>query len=370
MSGRGKSSKSVALIDAAHDILAGIRPATVRAVCYQLFNRKLIADMSRLSTARVSRLLTDAREDGTIPWEWFVDETREVEAIATWENPAEYQAAVIRSYRRDRWASQPQRVEVWSEKGTVRGTLKPVLDRYAVPFRVMHGFGSATAVHDAAEASWVGAGPLRVLYVGDWDPSGLRMSEEDLPGRMLRYGGLARIERVALDAGDVVSPELRASAFSVEEKLSDSRYRWFRERFGRWCWELDALSPVVLRERIERAIAGRIVDGAAWNRAAAVEEAELASLKERSSEPGRRRPHERRVFRDRIQNTRSESRMNGITAYFTDRLARRWSTVKGTAALRALIVAGCREAWLIERERAYWPRLKAVLGQGVLMAVS
>ena len=35
---------------------------------------------------------------------------------------------------------------VWSEKGTVRGVLQPVLDDYAVGFRVMHGFSSATTV--------------------------------------------------------------------------------------------------------------------------------------------------------------------------------------------------------------------------------
>ena len=42
------------------------------------------------------------------------------------------------------------RVEVWSEKGTIRGVLKPVLDEYGVGFRVMHGFGSATEVYMAS----------------------------------------------------------------------------------------------------------------------------------------------------------------------------------------------------------------------------
>jgi hypothetical protein len=32
--GRGKAAKRLALIDASHDILAEIHPATVRAVCY------------------------------------------------------------------------------------------------------------------------------------------------------------------------------------------------------------------------------------------------------------------------------------------------------------------------------------------------
>ena len=41
--------------------------------------------------------------------------------------------------------------EVWSEKGTVRGVLGPVLDNYAVGFRVLHGFSGATTVYDVAE---------------------------------------------------------------------------------------------------------------------------------------------------------------------------------------------------------------------------
>ena len=73
---------------------------------------------------------------------------------------------------------------MWSEKGTVRGTLAPVLNKYGVTFRVMHGYGSATALHAIAEASAVSDKPLTVLYVGDWDPSGLHMSEIDLPDRL------------------------------------------------------------------------------------------------------------------------------------------------------------------------------------------
>jgi hypothetical protein len=52
------------------------------------------------------------------------------------------------SYRRDFWDQQPHRVQVWSEKGTVRG-LAPVLDNYAVGFNPVHGFTSATSAHDA-----------------------------------------------------------------------------------------------------------------------------------------------------------------------------------------------------------------------------
>jgi hypothetical protein len=70
---------------------------------------------------RVYRLLGEARERDMIPWEWIVDETRELEKVATWANPEEFIRGAKRSYRRDFWGYQPVRVEVWSEKGTVRG---------------------------------------------------------------------------------------------------------------------------------------------------------------------------------------------------------------------------------------------------------
>jgi hypothetical protein len=102
--------------------------------------------------------------------------------VATWNDPEEYAECCARDYRRDFWNQQPVRVQVWSEKGTVRGVLQPVLDQYAVGFNAVHGFNSATNAHDAAEDD--DGRELIVLYVGDYDPSGMYMSEEDLPKRL------------------------------------------------------------------------------------------------------------------------------------------------------------------------------------------
>jgi hypothetical protein len=38
-------------------------------------------------------------------------------------DPQDYAEYVARGYHRNRWAQQPTRIEVWSEKGTVRGIL-------------------------------------------------------------------------------------------------------------------------------------------------------------------------------------------------------------------------------------------------------
>ena len=185
--GRGRAQHSLDIIEAMHEIAEESQPITGRGVGYKLFSLNLIPSMSRNDMQVVYRLLKEAREEGTIPWEWIVDETRELEKVSTWDNPASFVRAVARSYRRDFWQQQPVRVEVWSEKGTIRGVLQPVLDEYGIGFRVMHGFGSATILNEVSQDD--DDRPLIILYIGDYDPSGLWMSERDIPERLDRYGG-------------------------------------------------------------------------------------------------------------------------------------------------------------------------------------
>ena len=275
--GRGRSRKSIEIINSAVDILAEIQPASVRAVCYRLFALGLIDNMGKGNTDKVSRLLVGAREEGRIPWGWIVDETREVEQLSSWETPDRLIAAAVSQYRKDRWQDQDNRVEVWSEKGTIRGTLRPVLDEFGVAFRVMHGYGSATAIKNAADDSVASDKPLTAFYVGDWDPSGLHMSEVDLPARLARYEGAVGLVRIALAADDV-APGTTIPSFDTASKIGDPRHAWYRERYGARCWELDAMSPVTLRERVRDAVAS-MLDQVKWAQAEAVEAAERASMK-------------------------------------------------------------------------------------------
>jgi len=144
-----------------------------------------------------------------------------------------------------------------------------------VTFRVMHGYGSATAINAIAEESQVGVKPLTAYYVGDWDPSGLHMSELDLPARIGRYGGAVHIERIALLEEDV-SGDL--PSFDAATKTGDPRHRWFVDNYGERCWELDAMSPVLLRQRT-KAFIFCALDRDAWAHAVAIEAVEVASMK-------------------------------------------------------------------------------------------
>lgn len=257
-------------------IAVRIGPASVRANAYAAFVAGLTPGMAKTVTNQVSVVLTKLREDGLLDWSAIVDENRSVERTPSWDDPAEFSEAVKVQYRRDRWAQQAGRVEVWSEKGTIRGTLGPVLREYGVGFRVMHGYTSATVVHDVAEQSWQDRRPLVALYAGDFDPSGLHMSEVDLPGRLAEYDARdVTLRRLALTREDVADPAL--PSFSVETKRSDTRYPWFVPRYGRHCWELDAPDPNILRARVEAAIR-EYVDWPIWERCALAEQAERRSL--------------------------------------------------------------------------------------------
>jgi hypothetical protein len=268
--GRGMARRSLDLIEAMYAAAETAQPITGRGVGYKLFAATLISSMAEMKC--VYRLLKVAREQGDIPWEWIVDETRELEICSSWADPAAFVRTVSQAYRRDFWLHQPQRVLVVSEKGTVRGVLAPVLDELGVGFRVMHGFSSATAVYDIAQDC--DGRPLIILYIGDYDPSGMFMSEVDLPERLAKYdGNHVQVKRIALTQAHHGLPWFPAS-----DKKKDPRYPWFVRNYGDRCWELDALDPNDLRALVKKAIRHEI-EPVAWKRCAVVEKAEQESLR-------------------------------------------------------------------------------------------
>jgi hypothetical protein len=123
---------------------------------------------------------------------------------------------------------------------------------------------------------------LIALYVGDWDPSGLYMSAQDLPERLDRYDGQhVVLERIALLRSQLAG----LPSFPASDKKKDPRHKWFVKTFGDCCWELDALDPNDLRVCVEAKILEHI-EPAAWERCRVVERAERESLRAVLSEWG------------------------------------------------------------------------------------
>jgi hypothetical protein len=258
--GRGLSDASKDLIRRAYAVLEVEHPSGVRRVAYALFGNQADNEVRKLG-----KQLSRARKRGWIPWAWISDDTRlEVSPFVVEDmNDLRRTNADCPSY--NPWPSQQKRVVIWSEK-SLGGTLQPVLDNYLVGFQVQHGNTSDTVIHLAA--NWCRAHPshqLIILYVGDHDPKGLRISEDDLPKR-LREEGVTNyhIKRVAILRSD-------AEAVSVEDrdrfKPKDLDIAWYRAATGlSYGVEVEALSSVVLRDRVEAAIQAEITDRDTWNR--------------------------------------------------------------------------------------------------------
>jgi hypothetical protein len=290
--GRAEHAETTALIQAARDILAVEQPTTVRRVVYELFNRKHLTTTDKSAENKVSRILTIARNDGRIPWAWIVDEHRRHERTLTFRDLQSALDLIKERYRKDYWPTQPTMVRIWSEKSTVAGILAPLLREYETPFLALHGNNSTTRVQEACALQRRERRPWVVLYIGDWDPSGCRMSDDDLPKRIQKYGATITIQRVALVQADMTP--LRQFSFDVDDKRKaavaqhgakvgkrglDNNRRWFMARYGRACMELDAMNSNDLRQRVEQAIQQHI-DWPAWQQMQLIEAAEMGSVTE------------------------------------------------------------------------------------------
>lgn len=272
---RGPGVKTIEIRKAIKEILEQIRPASVRAACYKLFVRQLIESMAKGETNKVGNHLVTLREDGVVPWSWVVDETREIERHECWDNLVDHYNENDADYARDHWQDQPERVIIASEKGTVRGTLQPVLHELKVPLLVGHGYNSATLAHELAQRARKCERPMRVLYVGDHDPSGMHMSEVDLPDRLNRYGGRGKfeIQRVAVKTEEVAT----TLPFSANDNMKNPNRPWYLHMFGEQCAELDAVDPPTLRARVREAVL-HYIDTDRWQRSMEREAEELARL--------------------------------------------------------------------------------------------
>ena len=121
--------KTTALIEAAAEILGEHHPMTVRQVFYRLVSRQVIEN-TRGAYQAVSKALVVARREGLIPWEHIEDRLRQPRHISMWCGLDDFAETAAAAYRRDIWAAQPIRVEVWLEKDALSGIFEDVLDDY------------------------------------------------------------------------------------------------------------------------------------------------------------------------------------------------------------------------------------------------
>jgi len=234
---------------------------SLRQLYYQFVARDLLANNER-NYKMLGNIISDARDAGLIDWSMIKDRGRTLETLSHWNSPADIVFACAEQFRFDKWAKQPNYVEVMVEKQALEGVLLPECHKLDVPFMANKGYSSASALYEAGKryrrATEAGK-EVHLIYLGDHDPSGIDMSRDVLDRARLYSGEGYRdlnydvvVHRIALnmDQIDELNPPENPA------KLTDSRANDYIAKFGESSWELDAIEPRALARLVREAILG------------------------------------------------------------------------------------------------------------------
>ena len=190
-------------------------------------------------------MLVIARENGAIPWSWIVDETRNEEVVHQAGTGLKISAKRLCASTERTFGSIRFWIKVFSEKGTVGGIVRPVLNEFAVNFKILHGFGSATSLHSVAEESFV------AIAISKFSTLAISTLQACTCRKWTCRSGSKIWRRGHHNPHRSDQGRLRRPAF-VRRRDQEPRPspRWFKRNYGARCWELDAMNPNDFRQRL------------------------------------------------------------------------------------------------------------------------
>jgi hypothetical protein len=273
------SAESLKLLGEASKIITAYEAdgfsLSLRQLHYQLVTKNIIQNTAR-NYSRLGSLINDGRLAGLISWSAIEDRGRNLMGLRTYNGPASLLRESVGEYRRDLWAEQQWRPEVWIEKAALEDVIAGICNELRVDFFSCRGYNSQSEQWRAGQrfASYIqnGQRPI-VFHLGDHDPSGIDMTRDNQERLSMFAGVPITVARLALNYNQVEQYKLVPNFV----KLDDSRAPAYVEKYGNDSWELDALDPRVIRELIATAI-GQIRDESLWSSALAREAADRDRL--------------------------------------------------------------------------------------------
>lgn len=234
--------------DSLEDILREDHPQSVRGTFYQAVRRDIVVKTNAECNGTVGRLLTQLRRSGRIPFCWITDNTRYQLCPETSSGLQETLQQTLQCYRRDLWARQSVRVEVWCEKDAMAGLLAKETWDWQVPLFVIRGYPSITLLNSCAETIEACGKPTFIYYFGDYDPSGCDISRVVEKG-IREWAPTADIhfERVAVLPWQIEQWNLPTRP----TKKTDTRAKKFGDDRS---VELDAIPAKILRQVVRECI--------------------------------------------------------------------------------------------------------------------
>ncbi len=273
---KGFHNKSLEVIDTANNIIDEYQAEgyslTLRQVYYQFiardcfptswFDALLQTYNTQKNYGKLGILINKGRLAGLVDWNAITDRTRVLRKNNHFNNPQDILKTAAHSYRIDTRADQEYYLEVWIEKDALVGVIEQVCSDSDVPYFSCRGYVSQSAMWEAAQrinsaVCWndtekymeKGIRKAIIIHLGDHDPSGVHMSE-DIQNRLTLFGTTAKVDRIALTIKQV--KKYKPPPNPTKEK--DTRSGPYIKKYGKVCWELDALDPKTLISLIETAV--------------------------------------------------------------------------------------------------------------------
>ncbi len=258
---------------------------TLRQLYYQLVSRDVIPN-KQAEYAKLSTLLKEGRMGGIVDWDAIEDRLRKPSKPSAWDSPKDAMNALIQQYKLPRMERQKHYIEVWVEKDALSGVLKRVTEKYHIPILVNRGYSSASAMYDAYNRFDIGlgdalvGGKVIILYLGDFDPSGMDMIR-DIEERTLEFAkkDYSNFPLVVVPIALTKAQIKQYNPPPNPAKITDPRAAAFIKEHGKTSWEVDALPPNVLNQLLEDAILENIDEGT-YLEVVSREEADKTRLKE------------------------------------------------------------------------------------------
>ncbi|MBA3477576.1 MAG: hypothetical protein H0T52_04115, partial [Lautropia sp.] len=128
------------------------------------------------------------RREHLIDYASIADNTRWVREVETFKDLGDWVSESLRSLRIDYWKDSDERVEVWLEKDALAGVVSRITNKWRVPLFVTRGYASESFTFEAAGNALADGRSFRIVYLGDFDASGVHMTE-DLESRLCGFLG-------------------------------------------------------------------------------------------------------------------------------------------------------------------------------------
>lgn len=267
-------AKTKALIEQVQSVLSEYQqhlPLTLRQVFYRLVGAHEYAKTEK-AYDRLCENMNRARRARLIPFSAIRDDGFHGAHWLGYSGPEAAKRSIlgaVASYRTDRQRGQPVRLAVWCEAAGMAPQLERVCEPYSIPVYSSGGFDSVTAKHNMAR-SFARIGRVRILHIGDHDPSGVHIFgslDEDVRAFIGEFGGDAGFIRLAVTPDHIA----RYGLPTAPPKETD------RRNFTGQTVQAEALPPDILARILQDAI-GVHLDMDVYRQAVEIEAEERAAL--------------------------------------------------------------------------------------------